>query len=660
MSDPCVRQSPPPATPARRARPRPSGRGYRPLHFLACLCLASITASAPLVASPAARVATNAGASPSSIVFPGPSRGVPGTRTPRPADFHLHCNAGINNDAPVRVAGTTVTTGTAIGDGAGCGAMVLLLDVPGPGRFSATYGVGDADTSGQPAGVRIHVLDRDGFSLSITTVTAAHGAAVPIAVDVARAVALEIDSFGHATGYLYNVGLGGTARVLAPAAGSGSILPAGAKPVNMAGAAYGCNGFAEKPPASVAAVVVPATGAAYLQACGQFALTIPSHTRGALVLRYGMDDGAARGAMLLSLRALDAGGRLLRKAVGVAAVGGGLQPLWIDLGNVRTIQVTADNVSISEGGIDVTGVGILPRGVPPYVPQNRTISGGGPNGAVVVDPLAFAVQCNSNVGGSDVTVAHETVLRQTYLNNTACGTASLFFCCTNARGTFHALFGLYDDDTATARATVRMVVKDKDDHVLRRQTLTVTYGTPRALDVDVKLASVIYFSFSGDASALYDLRLTGIATVSQYILPPSAPPVEVPNGVAVDPHDLAVQCNMSVTSGDVRLIGATTLEGWALNPADWCGEADLNLRTSRYPRHAFYARVGIKLGEAPTTNVTVTLNALNAAGKVIRSAAINARYGYGTQPVHLSLAGAATVRIKASAGGSIVYALTAA
>jgi len=658
MSDQCVRQSP---TPARRARPRPSGHGYRPLRFLACLCLTSVTASAPLVASPAARAATSACASPSPIIFPGPSRGVPGTRTPRPVDFHLHCNAGINSDGPVQIAGTTVATGTAIGDGAGCGQMVLLLDVPGPGRFEATYGVSDADTSGKPAGVRIHVLDGQGFNLSVTTVTAAHGAAVPIAVDVARAVALEIDSFGATTGYLYNVGLGGTARVLAPAAGSGNVLPAGATPVNMAGAAYGCNGSAVTQPVTVTAVGVPAAGAATLIQCGQFALTIPANTHGTLVLRYGMDDGATRGAMLLSLRALDAGGRLLRKAVGVAAIGGGLRPLWINLGNVRTIQVTDDNIStIGSNSVDVTGVGILPHPAPPYVPQNRTISGGAPNGAVVVDPLAFAVQCNSNVGGSDVTVAHETVLRGTFLNNNECGTASLFFCCTNARGTFHALFGLYDDDTATARATVRLVVKDKDDHVLRRQTLTVTYGTPRALDVDVKLASVIYFSFSGDASALYDLRLTGIATVSQYILPPSAPPVEVPNGVAVDPQDLAVQCNMHVASEDVRLIGATTLEGWALDPIDDCGEADLNLRTSRYPRHAFYARVGIKLGEAPTTSVMVTFNALNAAGKVIRSAAINARYGYGTQPVRLSLAGAATVQIKASAGGAIVYALTAA
>ncbi len=660
MSDQRASES---AIPAHRVRPRPSRRASRPFQFLACLCLAGVAMSAPLTTTPVAGAAVDAPAANAApaVVFPGPSRGVPGTQTPAAADFHLHCNAGINNDAPVRIAGTRVATGAAIGDGAGCGSMVLLLDVPGPGRFHAMYGVSDADTSGKPAGVRIHVLDGQGFDLSVTSVTAAHGAAVPIDVDVARAVALEVDSFGGATGYVYNAGLNGTARVLAPAASNGNILPAGATPVDMAGAAYGCNGGALKPPASVAAVGVPAAGAAYLIGCGQFALTIPTGTRGTLVLRYGTDDGSTRGAMLLSLRALDANGRLLRKAVGVAAVGGGLRPLWVDLGNVRTIQVTADNINTVSGvGIDVTGVGILPRAVPPYIPENRTISGGSPHGAVVVDPLAFAVQCNSNVGESNVTVAHDTVLRQTYLNNTACGTASLFFCCTNARGTFHALFGLYDDDTATARATVRMVVKDKDDHVLRRQTLTVTYGTPRALDVDVKLASVIYFSFSGDASALYDLRLTGIATVSQYILPPSTPPVEVPNGVAVDPHDLAVQCNMGVTSGDVRLIGATTLKGWALNPVDRCGEADLNLRTSRYPRQAFYARVGVKLGQPPTTDVTVTFNAFNAAGKVIRSTAINARYGYGPQPVHLSLAGATTVRIKASAGGSIVYALTAA
>jgi hypothetical protein len=361
------------------------------------------------------------------------------------------------------------------------------------------------------------------------------------------------------------------------------------------------------------------------------------------------------------MRALDAQGHVLRKAIGVAAVGTGLQPLWVDLTGARTVQLVVDGGT--EVSMDITAIGILSQSVASYVTQNRVQSGGSPNGSITVDPRAFASQCNSSIGNDDVTVAQAPVLGGTYLSTYSCGSASLFFCCTNAEGTFHARFAVPDTETSGKPATVKVIVKDKDNHVLRQASYSVTGGNPGAsIDVNVKRASVISFLFGGSTGMLYAMRLTGIATISERIYPPSAPPVEVKGGVAINPNDFARQCNADVSTDDQRLVGATTLEGWAL-VGEACGSASLPLTTTHYPRHDFYARVGIKLGEAPNTEVTVAFKVLNAAGKVVRSAKVITRYGYGTQPVHLSLKGGTVVQIlwlSQTVNGTVVYALTAA
>lgn len=596
------------------------------------------------------------------VTFPGPTRGAPGTQSPGAGAFALGCNAAINT-APARVNGSAIVTGTAVQASTGCGTAMLPLNDPSQGHFQATFGVADTDTTSQPAVVRVRVLDRASFSLFAGDVTALKGRPATIDVDVAHAVAIQLSFLKSPLTYVYNVHLTGAARALNPVSTPSSALPTGATAFDATLAAISCNmsRATATSPLTVTLVGIPTAGSFHGTGCGQLALPIPPHTRGTLALRYGADDKSGVGVDYLYMRALDAQGHLLRKAIGVAAAGTGLQPLWVDLTGASTVQVYIDGGT--DVNIDITAISILPRSVAPYVTQNRVQSGGSPAGSIAVDPRAFASQCNSSVGSSDVTVAHAPVPGGTYLSTYACGAASLFFCCTNADGTFHARFAVPDTAAAGKPATVKAIVEDKNNRVLRQASFATTGGNPGvSIDISVKRASIISFVFGGSSGVLYAMRLTGIATISERIYPPSVPPVGVPGGVAINPNDFALHCNAQVSNDDQRLVGATTLEGWAL-VGEACGAASLPLSSTHYPRHDFYARVGIKLGEAPNTVVTVAFNVLNTAGKIVRSARVIARYGYGTQPVHLSLKGGAVVQIlwlSRTINGTVVYALTAA
>ncbi len=637
------------------------------LHLSTRLALLSVAAGMLLALSPTSTghvqaVSLDRPAADAGVTFPGPARGIPSTQTPNGTNFVFSCNAQLNAERG-QVGATAIMTGTAVEASTGCGTAIMPLDVPGPGRFRALFGVADDDTTGQSALVRVRVLDANGFSLYVADVTALRGSPATIDVDVTHAVAVQLAFTKSPKTFVYNVRLSGTARALAPATSPGNALPAGARPVNVASLAKSCNAQAATAttPLTVTLVGVPTASAVSGTGCGQFSLALPSNARGTFILRYGADDKSGVGSEFLYLRALDAQGHTLRKATGVAVVGNGLRPLWVDLTGARTVQMTIDGGTAIN--VDITALGILPHSVAPYVTPNRVQSGGSPHGSVAIDPLAFASRCNSSVGTSDVTVAHAPVIGGTYLSTYACGSASLFFCCTNAEGTFHARFGVPDTETAGKPATVKVIVKDKDNRVLAQRSYSALGGNAGAsINVNVHRASIISFLFGGSTGLLYDLRLTGIATISERIFPPSAPPVEVRGGVAINPHDFAVQCNAEVAQDDQRLVGATTLEGWALS-GEACGQANLALTGTRYPRHTFYARVGIVLGEPPNTVVTVRFNVLNAAGKVIRSAKVTARYGYGTQPVAVSLAGGSTLQIvwdTQTLSGTIVYALTAA
>jgi hypothetical protein len=246
----------------------------------------------------------------------------------------------------------------------------------------------------------------------------------------------------------------------------------------VAGAARGCNlnDLTSSSPVTVTQVAItPGSGFAGLP-CGQETVTLPPNARGTLTLRYGMDDNTAtRGRTTLSVTVLDTTGRLLRKATGVAYLGGGLEPLWVDLAGGHTVIFSFDGTS--DGWTAVTGLGIVPAGsLPLYSIANLVVRA--PGGRAVISPDVFMRSCNADVGGDDYTVNQRPVFGYTYLLGQGCGSAAMLICCTKAAGTFRALFGVPDSDAAGAQATVTIVVQDKDNHVLRRARIHASYGQP--------------------------------------------------------------------------------------------------------------------------------------------------------------------------------------
>lgn len=621
--------------------------------------VSAVALGLPVSSMPVVRAAAPASAAPA---FPGTLRGVPVSRAARAGDFVYACNAALSADAG-KVGGVSIPAGTAIEASGGCGVATLLLAAPGAGRFQATYGVSDADTSGQPASVRVRVIGVDGSDVRLTQYTAVRGKALTIAVDVSKADAVALSFLSQPTAFVYGFRLSGSARLLAPLPAPGSLLPAGAAPVNMATAAYSCNAAkaVATTPLTVTLVGLPTAGSFSGTACGQVSLSLAAGTHGTLALRYGLDDKSTGGAMTLSVRVLDGQGRLLRKAIGAPFIGAGLQSLWVDLSGARSVVMAVDGSPSST--LDVTAVAILPRRLPLYHIPDHTISGGSPNGVAIIDPRAFVSTCNSGVGTGDTTIAGSVVVGGAYLSTDQCGETSLVFCCTTARGSFHALFAAASTDTASPRIpTATVVIKNKDNKVLRRLTVHAAVGAPGVpITISVNGASVLSISFGGDSAVLYDLRLSGTATIAQLFYPPTEPPVAVPGGTVVNPHDLSFSCNASIAGSDVRLVGATTLEGWALSGTD-CGQATLSLRSGKYPRHMFYARAGIAVGQPPDTVATLHVAVLGAGGKVVRAQDVVARYGFGTLPTRISLAGGAAVQITwthvHNVESVVVYALT--
>jgi len=155
------------------------------VRVVSCLALVGAAIGGPLLLAPTS--AATVQSSVAAIVFPGPSRGTPSTQHPSGSAFVTHCNAAVNSDLG-KVGGTAIMTGTAVEATTGCGLAVLPIDVPGQGRFHATFGVSDDDTTGQPGVARVRVLDSDGFYLYTADAMAQKGSPASIDVDVERIV----------------------------------------------------------------------------------------------------------------------------------------------------------------------------------------------------------------------------------------------------------------------------------------------------------------------------------------------------------------------------------------------------------------------------------------------------------------------------------------
>ena len=650
------------AAPASRKKGR---RGS--FRFLALLVAAGTVSGFPIatVAPPPAQAAQSALRSPAA--FPGPIlRGPRGPQTPQASQFRNHCNSYLDTQAE-QIGSTSVPTGTALW-GESCGAAVLYIDNPGSGHFHAMIGVANSDTSGNPAEVRVRAVGSDGYDNSFVVVKAARSAAVPIDMDFSNSSALEITfpSNNEPKTVVWDFHLSGAAWTVASAAFNGNALPAGARPIDVGAISRGCNAYQLTDPISATLVTVPANSGLWLTACGTATFTIPSPRTGTLVLRFGTTDDSVDPRSTLAVRVLDANGQIVRKVMGVALLGDGLAPLWVDVGGGTTVQITVDCsldvICSTSNHVVITALGILPGGVSPYAIHDRLASAHSPNRSVVVSPDAFVSKCNSSIGTSDTSVAQHPVYALTYFATYSCGSSSLIFCCTPAVGTFYAKFGVPDTASATggAQPSMSVTVKDKDNHVLRSLKVRAQYGTPGTpVAINIDEASVLSFAFDGNNALLYDMRLKGTATISDLFFPPSVPPVFPRRGVAISPGAFTRQCNAYVGTTDLRLVGATTLEGWSLYGLG-CGEADLTLSGSRHRWTDFYARVGFKIAESPAATVVIRLNVVDRSGKSLRHYDKLILYGYGTQPVHVSLAGGAVLQIQwlNTNDTSVIYAMT--
>jgi hypothetical protein len=254
-------------------------------------------------------------------------------------------------------------------------------------------------------------------------------------------------------------------------------------------------------------------------------------------------------------------------------------------------------------------------------------------------------------------VAHQPLLRDTYLNVEGCGVAELIM--TNASGRFSAKVGV-NDTSANRSITANLVVLDQNSHPIAKSTVTAQLGLPAVtLSGTINNASIVEISFTGGAAGvLFGFQLSGHATLYDRIFAPSEPPVSTSGGTAINPSLMSVTCNVHPTSTDLELIHQVALEQWSLD-LNGCGSATLNLASLHGPHRAFSALYGIPLQDSSTLIAHLQFTVLDARGRTVRKAMFVARAGYGPQRAAISLAGGAALQITIVDGQMVAFALTA-
>jgi hypothetical protein len=589
-------------------------------------------------------------------LFPGPLLGTASVTTPAPSGFAFTCNVHPNTD-PGKAAGKTLAPGTAIYNLDGCGQALLYLNDPASGHFRATLSVADTAT-GASTVLRLFVLAPGGALLRTMDVQVAKGAARPVDFDVAGGVTLAL-TFPTQTGsYLYGLKLTGAARALAATPLAGGGFPTGGTAVPASALHLDCNASASTQTSSVSALTIPVTGSLQMEGCGKITVQIPPSAPGALALRYGVNDVSTYSSLptQVGLRVLDGNGHLLRKAIGLTYLGNGLRPIWVNLAGGATATFTVDGGN-TDVQLVVAGLSFLPTPVTAHHNPDRQ-DFGSPSGApILVPPDAVVGICNAGLGTADATVAHQLVPRYTYMAVEGCGVAELIM--TGANGAFRVRIGV--SDTSIGKSiTAHLVVFDPNSKPLTSKSATARQGQSGvALGASITGASIVRLTFTGNANGiLYDMTLSGHATLYDRVFPPSEPPVSTAGGMVIDPRTMSVSCNVGVATRDMELIHQVALEQWSLY-LNGCGAAMLNLAALHGPHATFSALYGIALQDPNVLIAHLQLTVLDATGKTVRQATFVARAGYGPRRAAISLAGGAQLRISGPDGSLVVYALTA-
>ena len=596
-------------------------------------------------ASPAVTAARGAIPAPATRAYPrfaGPLFGTAAGQSPMGTDFSFTCNVQANA-AAVTVAGATVAAGAAATNVDGCGQAYLFVSAPGAGRFQAQIALA-ADATIAAGGLpeaRLFVLGGNGYASRSLDITLAKGVAKTIDLDIGGAVTLAIGFPNGAQTYIYAIHLTDTARVRHVASLQGGGLASGGTAVAASQLSFTCNAAPTTTPKGVSHVLIPTASAIEMTSCGVTTLRVPTGATGTLAARFGAGDLSDYTTVptVFDVRVLDAAGHLLRKAIGLAFLGGGLQPIWVSLAGAATVTFTADSGSAV---LELVGLALLPGRYKQH-PNPDHNEFGSPTGAPVsIVPESFAIDCNAHPGDADITVDHVAVLRDTYVSGTNCGVASLVM--TSARGSFQALVGLNDTTSPEKSGVVKLTVVDQNSHPLFQTSARATIGTPAiALRAPITGASIVKLEFTGP-SVVYDLQLTGRATFYDRIFPPSEPPTSIKAGAPLNPLAFAVGCNTAVSRTDILLIHAAALEQWALD-GQLCGTASLNLRSITGPHAVFAGRYALPAAEYGSKDGRVQLRVLGSNGKVLRTITLIARDGYGPVPFQISLAGATRIEL---------------
>ncbi|HWE60921.1 MAG TPA: hypothetical protein VHB98_04350 [Chloroflexota bacterium] len=621
--------------------------------ILAALTFTLTGAMAPTAPVSAARAAL------ASPTFPGPQLGAPTVRTPMPGDFTYSCNVRAAT-AAVHVAGTSLPVGAAMQNLDGCGQALLFLNTPAAGHFQATFAVSDAASAGSTGDLQLFVLGPGGFAIHTANVPVTKGTARPVDIDVSGGVSLAMTFLSPNPTFIYNMKLTGAARALTPSPLTGDGMPAGATAVPRTSITNMCNADPATAQSLVSDVVVPITGTVRVTGCGTITVRVPANSGGTLALRFGTDDSSDYSSIptQVNLSVIDAGGHLLRKAVGLSYLGSGLQALWVSMQGGSTIIVSPD--SNASGWIVVAGISFLSgRYAPHHNPDHQEF--GSPSGApVTISPDALVGVCNARVGTSATTIAHQSVPQDGYIWLTGCGIAELIM--TNAHGRFQARVGVEDSTDPRYRSgMISLTVLDPNSHPLVQTHVTIRNGSP-SIPISARIdgGSILEVREIGDVQAiLYDMTLTGQATLYDRVFPPSEPPISTPGGMAIDPRAFAVSCNAAVSNKDIVLIHQAALEQWALYGLG-CGVATLNLTALHAPRHRFSALFGMALQDQENAIAHLTCSVLDAKGTVLRKLTVASREGYGPRYLAISLAGGAKLQVTWGDNAMVLFAMTAA
>ncbi len=592
--------------------------------------------------------------------FPGPQRGTADTSAITPADFSYQCNTSAIT-APVHAAGVTVSAGQGF-QSIGCGQAQIVLNAPASGHFKAAVAVADTAPAGSMGGIQLLVLGPDGLNIHSVFVRVAKDTTRQADVDVSGGVALSITFLPQIPTVVYHVQLTGLARSLRIVPMSGTGMPAGATPVPKADISLNCVAGPANAQSTVSGVTVPLTGTYQVQGCGKIIMQVPAGGGGTLAVRYGTDETLTNYTSIaaeVDLRVLDASNHLLRKAIGLSSIGSGLQALWVDTLGGSTATLTID-VSGGEH-VAVTGISFVPGHYAPHPNPDHQEFGSPNGGAIDIAADAMVNVCNAGVGTEDVTVAHQDVPRDSYVNIIGCGITELIM--TNAHGRFHARFGISDTSSNTNnQETVTLVTLDQNSHPLVKVTVSAKFGGPSAtLDASIDGASLLEVqSVSGGGQGeLFDMTLTGHATLYDRVFPPSEPPVSTTGGTPVDPRGFALACVAGVSTQDTLLIHQAALEQWSL-ALGGCGSATIDIAKLPGPHHLFSVLYGFAVLDQHYGIGHLRLSVLDAKGKVQRTVAAVTRAGYGPRRLAISLAGGTRLQIAGVDTPLTVFALTSA